>query len=113
MDRRTMEWKDWVDWIPLMAKALVFAFLGMGGFEFFKSLLFPTIAIWGSLALSFLFVAIASAILTSRVRRNQGSLQKELMEERRLCLEAEHYLCQLRKKFGLPFTPLGPQALSS
>jgi hypothetical protein len=113
MTRRGLGVKEGVNWVPLMAKVLVWAFLGMGGFEFLKFLLFPTISIWESLALSFLFVTIVSGIIASRVVQEQRFLQRELTTERRLCLEAEEHLCQLRKELGSPFHPLRPESLSS
>ncbi len=104
---------EFLDLIPPMAKAGVLAFLGIGGFESLKFLLFPGISPGASLALTLLLVTIASGIIAYRVAQRQGRLQREIVAERRLSLEAEENLCHWRKRIGLPFPPGQPEAFSS
>ncbi len=106
--RRSGPLGEFVSYIPIMAKTLVLVSLAMGALEVLKLFLFPAIPILSSEAMTIIFVIVTSGLITHRVTREQRVLKARMKLERRLRLDAEEYLYQLKAKLSNPFGILQP-----
>lgn len=99
---------EFVSYIPMMAKTLVLIFLAMGTLEVLKLFFFPAIHILSSEVMTIIFVTATSGLITHLVTRKQRVLKARMKLERRLRLDAEEYLYQLKAKLSNPFGTLQP-----
>lgn len=101
--RRSRMIEEFFGLIPVMAKTLVWVLIAMGGYELSKHFFFPAMSILESQAITILLVTAASGVITHLVTRKQQVLKDRMELERRMRIEAEMYLYQMRKKLINPF----------
>ncbi len=101
--RRSRMIEEIVGLIPLMAKTLVLVFIAMGAYELLKHFFFPAINILQSQGITILLITAASGVITHLVTRKQQVLKDRMELERKMRIDAEMHLYQMRKKLINPF----------
>jgi hypothetical protein len=93
---------EFVGLIPIFARTLVIALLGMGAFEILKSFLFPGSSLLEFQGMTVIFVTIIAGIVSYFVHRKTQRLEKEMEMERQMRIAAEEHMHRLTPEDGNP-----------